>query len=366
MHIEGGLVSPRGDWVLLRGSPRAGASTAFLRNLVSGREVALGRGPAGEPSQRSFAFAEDGSRAAWLRERPGRATFELVSFDLDRSDAAPALIREELDVVHELALSPDGRRVALLAGRVLEVIDASTGEAAAARELPDWRVPRSLYFAPDGHLRLYPRSRLDPPGSPAQDLFELEPVTGELVATGRVPVDSPGTLFRPGAPGKVAILLDGSRSRISLCDAQTGEERAVLPPAGELRGAAFLAGGRIAAVYRAPSGGTSVRVFSAGGREQAAMDLSSKPAAVALLAAPADGRLLIATNPVGANSTQTWSMVALATTGRRRVLTWPGLAPLDPLEFWTATALSELNRKRAVMVLDLNGKLIKLDAGSEP
>jgi hypothetical protein len=304
--------------------------------------VPLGRGPAGEPSQRAFAFAEDGSRAAWLRERPGsgRGTFELVSLELDRSGAAPALIRDSLDVVHELVLSPDGRRAALLAGRVLEVVDASTGEAAAARDLPDWRVPRSLYFAPDGHLRLYPRSRLDPPASPAQDLLELDPATGELIATGRVPVESPGTLFRPAAAGDVAILLDGSRSRVSLCDAQTGEERAVLPPAGELRGAGFLAGGRIAAAYRAAGGGTTVRIFTRDARIEAAMDLPSPPAAVAILGEAAPGRVVLASNPVGANSTGRWTVSLLDVPGRRILQSWPGYAPLDPLAFWIAPALA--------------------------
>jgi len=310
--------------------------------------VPLGRVPAGEPSQRSFAFAQDGSRAVWLRERTGagRATFELVALDLDRPGAAPVEIRDALEVVHAVALSPDGRRAALLAGRVLEILDASTGEAAAARDLPDWRVPRSLYFAPDGHLRLYPRSRLDRPASPAQDLLELDPATGELVATGRVPVDSPGTLFRPAAAGDVAILLDGTRSRVSLCDAQTGEERVVLPPAGELRGAAFAPGGRIAAAYRAAGGGTAVRIFTADARVEAAMELPSPPAAVAILLDSAPGHVVLASNPVGANSTGRWTISLLDVPGRRTLQSWPGYAPLDPLAFWIAPALAAAPESR--------------------
>ena len=364
MRIESGLVSPRGDWALVRGSPRAGAAwSAILRNPASGREVPLGLVPAGEPAQRSFAFAADGSRAVWMRERTGsgRATFEVLALALDRPEAAPSRIRESVDVLPQPALSPDGRRAALLVGRVLEVFDAATGATEASMELPDWRMPRSLYFAPDGHLRLYPRSRLDPPGTSVHDLLELDPAAGDLVAAGRVPVYSRGTLFRPAAAGTVAMLLDGTRSRVSLCDAQTGEEHAVLPKAGELRGAGFLAAGRVAAVYRSASGGTSVRLFDAAGREQAAMDFSSRPAAVAILAEPADGRLVIATNPVGANSARSWSILALDVPGRRVARTWPGLAPLDPLEFWTAPALSEVSRRPAVMVVDSKGRLVSLD-----
>ena len=291
-----------------------------------------------------------------------RATFEMLSLSLDRPEAAPARIRESLDVLPQPALSPDGRRAALIAGRVLEVFDASTGATEASMELPDWRMPRSLYFAPDGHLRLCPRSRLDPPGSSVHDLLELDPASSELVPTGRVPLDSPGTLFRPSAAGDAAIVMDGTRSRVSLHDAQTGEERAVFPAAGELRGAGFLAGNRIAAVYRSPAGGTSVRVFDAAGRGQGALDLSTKPAAVAILAEPADGRLVLATNPVGANSARTWSILALDLTNRRLLRTWPGLAPLDPLEFWTAPALSEVSRRPKVMVVNGKGSLIQLDA----
>jgi WD40 repeat protein len=363
MRIESGLLSPRGDWALVRGSPRAGAAWSAVLRSSSGREVALGLVPAGEPAQRSFAFSADGTRAVWMRERTGsgRATFEVLTLSLDRPEAAPTRIRESVDVLPQPAVSPDGRRAALLSGRILEVFDASTGATEASMELPDWRMPRSLYFAPDGHLRLYPRSRLDPPGSSVHDLLELDPASGELVATGRVPLDSPGTLYRPAAGGDVAIVLDGSRSRVSLHDAQTGEERAVLPASGELRGAGFLAGGRIAGVYRSGSGGTAVRIFDAGGREQGALDFSSKPAAVAILGEPTEGRLVIATNPVGANSARTWSILALDLPGRRVARTWPGLAPLDPLEFWTAPALSEVSRRPGVMVVDAKGKLVKLD-----
>jgi len=368
MRIESGLVSPRGDWALVRGSPRAGAAwSAVLRNPGSGREVSLGLVPAGEPAQRSFAFSGDGSRAVWMRERTGsgRATFEVFTLSLDRPEAAPARIRESVDVLPQPALSPDGRRAALLAGRVLEVFDASTGATEASMELPDWRMPRSLYFAPDGHLRLYPRSRLEPPGSTSHDLLELDPASGELVATGRVPLETPGVLFRPAAAGTVAVLLDGTRSRVSLCDAQTGEERVVLPAAGELRGAGFLARGRIAGVYRNASNGTSVRIFDAGGREQGALELSSKPAAVAILGEPAAGRLIVATNPVGANSARTWSILALDTSGRRVARTWPGLAPLDPLEFWTSSALPTISERRTVPAVGPSGSLVTLDALGE-
>lgn len=365
VRIESGLVSPRGDWVLLRGSPRPGAPpVAFLRNSGSGREVPLGIVPAAEPSQRSFAFAADGSRAVWMREPPGagRATFELVTLDLDRRDAEPARIGEMFDVLPQPALSPDGRRTAVLAGRVLHVFDASTGEADVSRELPDWRMPRSVYFAADGHVRLYPRSRLEPPVSSNHDLLELDPATGEIVAAGRVPAESAGILFRPDAAGSLAFLLDRKRSRVSLCDAQTGDVRAVLPVAGELRGGGFLAGGRVAAVFRTETGGTAVRIFDSGGREKGSLDLVSIPAAVALLGEPADGRLVIATNPVGANSPRSWSVLALDLANRRVMRTWAGLAPLDPLEFWTAPALPELSRRAEIFVLDSNGMTVRLDA----
>jgi hypothetical protein len=329
--------------------------------------VSLGLVPAGEPAQRSFAFSADGSRAVWMRERTGsgRATFELFTLSLDRPEAAPARIRESVDVLPQPALSPDGRRAALIAGRVLEVFDASTGATEASMELPDWRMPRSLYFAPDGHLRVCPRSRLDPPGSSVHDLLELDPASGELVVTGRVPLETSGMLFRPAAAGTVAVLLDGTRSRVSLCDAQTGEERLVLPAAGELRGAGFLAGGRIAGVYRNGSNGTSVRIFDAGGREDGALDLSSKPAAVAVLGEPAKGRLIMATNPVGANSARTWSILALDMSGRRVVRTWPGFAPLDPLEFWTASALATIPERRTVPAIGPSGSLVRLDVLAE-
>ena len=321
---------------------------------------------AGEPSSRSFAFAAGGGRAAWVRDRAGsRGTFELVWLDLRAPAAQPVRIPEPLQIVPELALSADGARAAFLQPGVIRVFELDTGAAAVSRDLPDWRVPRSLYFAPDGGLRLYPRVRLEPGGPSARELLELDTATGELAATGRIAVVTSGAIFRPGASRDAAILLELGRTRASLLDPRTGVRRADLAVEGEVRGAGFLADGRIVTVSRTERGGTAISILDASGVPQSGMHLPSTPAAVAILASPAPGRLVIGTNPVGANSTRTWSIVVLDLPGNRIVRTWRGHAPLDPLEFWTASALPTIPESATVPAIGASGSLVTLDAAGE-
>jgi len=154
-----GFSAPRGDWAVVYGTAagRGDFEPMFLVDTASDRFVRLGSAT----FWGGVEFSDDGSRAVRLETVDGEGDrFELQVVDLDTE--RPAMRETTLSFPVERfgsALSPDGRRFALLQGGSLSVFEVDSGKTLAAMRLPDppaaENVLTRLAFQGADRLRVY-------------------------------------------------------------------------------------------------------------------------------------------------------------------------------------------------------------------
>lgn len=246
--------APAGPWIGLSGPAehRNGFVPAFLLDTRTGRSIRI-RSPWGFSG---LVFAADGSRVVWLEPeggiiRPSR--LDLVRLDLRAPDPSPRGTTVSYDRFPRLALSPDGRLLASLAGRRLTVEEVDGGRVLAVADVDtDSGSDDLLRFVGPSRLRLYLSWVHDALGSGWQHrvrIFELDPVgegKGGLRQVGHL--EGQGFPFWELSPDGRFLLLREARSRtLQVFDAVTGAPFATWAlPDGRSLNANFLADGRVA------------------------------------------------------------------------------------------------------------------------
>jgi len=359
--------APRGTWIAVYGAARgrAGYDPEFLLDVASRRAVRIAAvAPSFWPSPW---FSADGRWAVWLEPQWSDVRggpFELLRLDLRASGPRPErtrLIYERLP--SELALSPDGGRVAVASGRRLTIEEVPSGRLLASAELPRelGRYGDFLRFADAGRVRLY-GSDLFTNGDPAErGAFEVGEVrtAGGVVRTARIEeveeVDS--------SPDGARILARRrSDGRFAVFDAGTGAVLAELPPADERSRASFLADGRIALVSGRQ--GKELRIFSPAYASERMFHFQNAMS-LRLGGEPVPDRLIVTTAPRGPESTR-WDLsrtmlLDLATGSVRRL--GHGLLPASGARSGPESAASRLflNHQGQLVQLDLdNGRQIPI------
>ena len=243
---------PEGSSWIAFGGPaahRPGYRPAFFHDVASGRSIPANLGPFSAWWGMPVRISADGRRAVWpvFQEVPFRSPLVLHQLDLKRPGAEPRPTRISYTGLPEgLALSPDGRRIAIATQHRLTVEDLDTSRllASAAYEGEPW-FSRLTFAGPD-RVRLYQsRGNWDPDDvrSTRFDIFELDLKTGKLERTGAISGVSGLTGWSLSRDGGRALLRN--RRQLQLLDARTGE---LLADLGEGVFASFLDGGHIALV----------------------------------------------------------------------------------------------------------------------
>jgi len=178
--------APKGGWEHVRGTARHRGDivVSFLRNGATGYFVRLSR-----RAGWSMAFSLDGRRAAWIEVTGQQPPFEVVTANLGESE--PRVRPTGLLFPHgwpELALSPDGSRLATLQSDILtiyEIPDPALPKSLATVRLPN-ALSRSLSFEEE--------QVLISPGRPGPDSKERRELPGFVF-------DVPSKTLSPLPPG---------------------------------------------------------------------------------------------------------------------------------------------------------------------
>ncbi|MFL6291555.1 MAG: hypothetical protein ACJ759_11735 [Thermoanaerobaculia bacterium] len=255
VEIAGTIPAPAGDWIALGGSTGVGRGKyepAFLLDTSSGRSYRIG---AQSPVWGSLAFSRDGRHAAWM-EVAGRGTFPVTvhRLELGRPGAQPAAtpVGFSKDVPHSLALSPDGSRVACIAGERILAQELGNGRllvAAPVLQEEAWEQNR-LRFLDSRTLRFY-GTRLQWRGASEMRVLDFDLDTGRISREIRVP--GKHVLQEISPDGQRALLVsreDPDRVVIAIADLRTGEPPAGMPIAGSVSLASFLPDGRAVVLLR--------------------------------------------------------------------------------------------------------------------
>ncbi len=270
--------SPTGRWIAFSGPAawRPGYDPSFLYDVDTGRSIrarfgliSLNDGTAGWVS-----FSADGRWAVWLEyEGTPRGRVVLYRLDLSRPGARPERTSISFPAIpRRVALSPDGRRIAVLHSDRRLTVEEIGGRQLAAVRSDGSGLPLLAFAGPDrvrifDNLFTYDAFHAMPgeDSSTAPDIFELDLTANppRIVSTGTVPrVRQVRELtLSPNA----CHALQRSRDTLQVFDARSGEVLAVLGD-GKARGF-FLTDGRIALVERV-AGGQELRLLSPDGRSE--------------------------------------------------------------------------------------------------
>jgi ABC-2 family transporter protein len=262
-HIGVAAMAPRGSWIAMYGEARhrAGYQPSFLLDVSSERFVRVLALPPDFGT--SPWFSADGRWALWLEPQGSaawRGPLELLRLDLRDPRQRPERTRIAYARPPSLlAVSADGSRIAVAAGRRLTVEEVPSGRLLASAELPRplGRYRDSMLFVGSGRVRIFGSdllSDVDPALRSALEVGEMRLSGGGLVRTARIE----GAEMADVSPDGASILARRGE-RCFVLDAGTGAVLAELPVARRSR-AAFLADGRIALV----AGGRDkeLRIFS--------------------------------------------------------------------------------------------------------
>lgn len=178
--------APSGSWIGLQGraAGRGRFRPMFLFDVASGRFVRL-EGTFQNYWWKQPAFSADGRHAVWLQTSSGSG-YDLLRLDLSRPEARPARTRIAYsDLPYDLALAPDGSRIATVHGARVRVEDLDTGRLLASIALPEEseRGDVRLRFSAPGRVRIFQASSAKERGEQGWRLTttDLEIARGRLV-----------------------------------------------------------------------------------------------------------------------------------------------------------------------------------------
>lgn len=189
--------APTGSLAFATGySPRRGTEDAFLLDRASGSFL-----PVRMASERPPAFSADGERAVWFDPDRYLRVADAREDSSSESDfeVLPARIRVS-EPLPEIALSPDGRSVALAGLSKVDVFDVATGRVLSDRYLPGKMI--GIRFPQSNLVRLYLTDWKEPRQEPLA-IYELSLETRELRRS--------GSLEGFGWPGLAVVNAEGTR-----------------------------------------------------------------------------------------------------------------------------------------------------------
>jgi hypothetical protein len=366
--VEGGVSpAPRGAWVAAGGPLGAGrGSGLFLADTAGNRSLRIRSG--------DTVFSGDGARAAWTEERFGFLERERKS-DLFVADLASAKAVVETGLTCgvwcRVALSPSGRRLAVLDGNTIgayEISDASNPRQLAAFPVSDGS--RGFAFVDEDTIRLFPRFynavRKDV-ASAALEITELSLPSKKSSVTGRFEREALPRL-RMSADGQLFVGV--LEKRLTLHDGKTGALLATLSEDLASPRMRFLSGSRVA-VAGIVNSRAEMKIFleSEKGWGPLARSIDLGPAASVLLGGEiAPGRVAVALNPFQRNSPSSESRsawrLAFVELATGAVSPGPdGLVPADRFAWWFSATLppAEAGLSGASLFLDASSRLVRLD-----
>ncbi|HEX7578580.1 MAG TPA: hypothetical protein VF580_01165, partial [Thermoanaerobaculia bacterium] len=219
----------------------------------------------------------DGRRAVWLElETIGVDSEMLVSLDLTTPGARPSatpIVLSHSNQFHALALSPDGSRIALLAGGTLSVSNLESGNIVASVRVPEGLWNNQLLFDSAEQIVSFPsvirggRRASYALGGPSE-VYRLNVAKKKLESLGTVEAPAEGTAFLRRAPDGRRFVLAERNGGAVLLDGESVQPIVRLLPDGNKphtgNHVVFLADGRIALSHRS-EGETALSVFSPDG-----------------------------------------------------------------------------------------------------
>jgi hypothetical protein len=261
----------QGSWLEVggRSSGRGDYQAGFLLDMTSGRFVRLGTL---RPWDMPVDISADASTAAWLQADgdPNLAPAQVMTLDLKAVSSRPRTTTIILPPGRrrDLALSPDGTRLAVRDKELVSVFQLGDGRVLASVRLTAQGWAR-LNFVDKELLRVTQIRETKPGEPPETRIYRLELPGGALTETGRVTGRSwAAQAVASDVPGRAMLVRSWSSdsARITLHDPWTGAQVRSLCSAGRdaILTPAFLSGDRLG-VGEAVAGGARLRVFDANG-----------------------------------------------------------------------------------------------------
>lgn len=141
---------PGGDWVFVEGSARkdGGGLTTYLLNLKTDRSLLL-------PLTWTVTASADGSRAAYVHSSPfSSKEIVLDAIDLETGDTVTLDLPGSPDGVD---LTPDGRRLAVVALGICQVVELPSLRLLASARVPSSGWAYEPHFVSEDVVRIHPR-----------------------------------------------------------------------------------------------------------------------------------------------------------------------------------------------------------------
>ena len=366
------LAGSCGDWAVVAGStPGAGSgASAYLLDLADGRSVLL------RPGWMTTVSA-DGSRAVHVAAAGVRgAKVELESIDLRTGDAVVLPLPEWPDGID---LTPDGRRLAVVAGGLCQVLDLPSFRLLASARAPPERWAFAPAFLGSDVVRLLPKylrsgenaARSSGPVADP-DSWEIRVASRRMVKLARLQVSAlpvrPPDPKEPGREPRYAFLPGPDRSRVvlfglgsttgaRLLDATTGavlasvDAEAAPGPRGF-----FLSDGRVVLSEPDPDNLT-LHFLSPDGAHLASIRMPVPTHGLRFGSEPGRDLLQVGLARDAARTTWGWYLVDLATG------TVTPIKGVPPQRAWWSGALSYPAPGSPVtrLLSDADGRLVLLD-----
>jgi hypothetical protein len=292
------VAAPSGTWIELSGYARGRADfrAALLYDVATGNyaRALSGRG--------AMAFSGDGRAAAWA-ERSGFDSRAPLDIWICRLEAGPIRrVRTPLSArVWNIAMSPEGSRVALVESKTVSVFEVPSGRLVASAAVDSEKNYHRVVFLGKERLRLYrlwpggPASPLNSPAFGAIGVLDFDLAARTLREIASIEnIRRPYSLaFDDRGERLIALEQEGS---VSLFDVSNGWRLATLSSSGRDVGSkGFLFDGR--PMFSETKGGIGrVHVFERNGGEEKVFEVG--PASLVRLGAePAAGRLALGFGP---------------------------------------------------------------------
>lgn len=367
--VWSGQAAPRGSWVVAGGPLRAwrGGGT-FLFDASSGRSIRV--------HGWNVAFSQDGTRAAWGEPRFGFFEMKDNRADLVVADLASGRTFETglecANLWSDLALSPNGMRIALRDGKALAAFDVS--RPANPKQLAVVNLEgegRAFTFVGEDTLRVFPRTynaKNQKLAGAYLEIAEFSLSSKKTLVTGRFDRETlPFMNLSPDARFFVGTrhLTDDPTGRraLTLHDGRTGTFVATL--AEDLRNPhlRFLAEGGFVV---AGIGEASARVLFFEGERASARTIDLGPAARVVLGREiTPRRIVVAVNSSDKNDDSMRRGWKTFTVDAASGAVFPFGEGLVPLSFWwSGTAVMsppEAGSPSSQLFLDADSRLVRLD-----